>query len=178
VEQSQEPRGRSIAYTYKREDGTGPPTRDGYDVGAQIYPKTISFGNYTGTGGVDRQAFQLLFDYGEHRLDDLGQSGNAPFDETLPWPRRSDMFSAFHAGFEVRSCRLVRTILALFHRLNSRLIPASFICGAPASTWKRKWSSRRMTFPAIGRSYERGCAVSSGRASFCWFQHMRAAPGS
>lgn len=53
--------------------------------------------------------FELVFDYGEH----LGFEPSPA--ERAAWPQRSDPFSSYRSGFELRCARLCRRIL-MFHR--------------------------------------------------------------
>jgi RHS repeat-associated protein len=53
--------------------------------------------------------FEVVFDYGEHDTD-------VPTpDEVRPWPARSDPFSTYRAGFEVRTYRLCQRVLMFHH---------------------------------------------------------------
>jgi RHS repeat-associated protein len=78
------------------------------------YLKTVQYGNQLPFYPADDESiyapcveppgphfFQLVFDYGDH--------------DGLPWQRRTDPFSDYHAGFEIRTYRLCRRIL-LYHQ--------------------------------------------------------------
>lgn len=52
--------------------------------------------------------FQTVFDYGTTDTE------NEPFDRLNPWDLRTDAFSAYKAGFEIRTTRLCKRVL-LFH---------------------------------------------------------------
>ncbi|NUQ23476.1 MAG: insecticidal toxin complex protein [Saprospiraceae bacterium] len=60
---------------------------------------------------------ELLFDYGEHGDIPDGASGHATvsYSEQNPWPTRSDAFSSYRAGFEIRTARLCRRVLMYHH---------------------------------------------------------------
>ena len=59
--------------------------------------------------------FEVVFDYGEH--DDPDEPTPS---ETSPWPFRSDPFSSYRPGFEVRTTRLCRRVLMFHHLPDSR----------------------------------------------------------
>lgn len=130
-EDSLHPSGRRITYAYKREDGSGLPDDDGHVYGPQLYLKTVSWGNYQDKSGEESFAFQLVVDYGEHRLDNLEQPNCDPYAQAWPWPARSDVFSNFRPGFELRTARLARSILA-FHLLPDEIGPSPCLCAALA----------------------------------------------
>lgn len=56
--------------------------------------------------------FQIVFDYGDHRADAPTPVPNPALDPV--WPVRPDPFSAYRAGFEVRTYRRCERVL-LFH---------------------------------------------------------------
>ena len=60
--------------------------------------------------------FEVVFDYGEH-----DPAVPTP-EESLTWPCRVDPFSAYRAGFEVRTYRTCRRVL-MFHRFTEHLGP-------------------------------------------------------
>lgn len=128
-------RGNLTLYEYKAEEGTGiaaTPAEihrlNGAAPVAQIYPKRILYGNRTPYAPGDPLPdeagfrFQTVFDYGEHDdapFADLGggQLGYAadpqPNDDSA-WDARSDRFSAFRSGFDIRTYRRCRRVM-LFH---------------------------------------------------------------
>jgi hypothetical protein len=90
--------------------------RDHTSRSAQRYQKRIRYGNHISylwalkdyspwpqPPGDDHWFFEVVFDYGEHdgyvpqSSDDPGRS------YSLSWPTRTDPFSSYRAGFEVRS---------------------------------------------------------------------------
>ena len=59
--------------------------------------------------GSNSWLFEIVFDYGEH-------DANAPTpSETGKWPARSDPFSSYRAGFEVRTYRTCQRVLMFHH---------------------------------------------------------------
>jgi RHS repeat-associated protein len=114
-------RGNAVSYVYKPEDDSGAP--DGASevnrvVGANRYLKRVRYGNDVpylpgGEGAVElptQWCFELVLDYGEHDL-----STPTPLEATT-WPCRSDPFSSYRAGFEVRTYRTCQRLL-MFHQL-------------------------------------------------------------
>lgn len=107
--------GNIVLYRYKRENSDNIDETlpfEGNRLKRQqcfnrLYPKSIHYGNKT-AGNQDYFHFHILFDYGEHDLD------NPALTETTPWNVRPDPFSSFLSGFEIRTWRLCRRIL-LFH---------------------------------------------------------------
>lgn len=132
-------KGNHILYEYARErddlalDSLSERNRR---YGSQRYIRRIFYGNVsqdlsevecqcTGTDHVDpfsplsrRYVFELLFDYG-----DLSGQPYAPYVKptdrsettTAQWPVRSDPFSHFRAGFEVRTLRRCERVLMFHH---------------------------------------------------------------
>jgi len=59
---------------------------------------------------------EALFDYGEHKnAPDTVIPVYGPADELPAWPARSDAFSDFHAGFEIRTYRRCQRVLMYHH---------------------------------------------------------------
>lgn len=60
---------------------------------------------------------ELLFDYGEHGDVPDGATGHATvsYSEQNCWLTRSDAFSSYRAGFEIRTARLCRRVLMYHH---------------------------------------------------------------
>ncbi|WP_217646261.1 SpvB/TcaC N-terminal domain-containing protein [Halomonas korlensis] len=140
--QSYDDKGNVIVYGYQGEDsaqifedvaGNRPSksyerNRTDKSRSAQRYLKRIRYGNRVpyfpvleedtpwpeprearAPNGSDSWLFEVVFDYGEH-------DANAPKpSETRPWPARSDPFSSYRAGFEVRTYRLCRRVLMFHH---------------------------------------------------------------
>ncbi|QMU63858.1 MAG: hypothetical protein GKR88_05835 [Flavobacteriaceae bacterium] len=120
IEETLTPTQEHIYYQYQAEDDTGLEENDRTDT-AQRYISTVYYGNKTPqstfyaleASGIseDDWLFMVVFDYGERNATDL-----PAFDTSGNWTKRSDPFSTFHYGFEVRSYRLCRQVL-LFHRI-------------------------------------------------------------
>jgi RHS repeat-associated protein len=127
--ESYDDKGNVIAYRYKGEDSTGvdaaqvhEANRDDLGRETQRYLKRICYANRTpyfpkfeagsswpALPGNDQWCLELVFDYGEH-------DSNAPeSSESHSWPVRSDPFSSYRAGFEVRTYRLCRRTLMFHH---------------------------------------------------------------
>jgi RHS repeat-associated protein len=116
LEESHDDRGNIITYEYKPEDVAGvdcgaPEERHRLDACPGFtnrYIKRIRWGN--GEPFLRRGwRFELVFDYGEH-------DGSTPRpSEDRSWAVRSDPFSTYRAGFEIRTYRLCRRVL-MFHR--------------------------------------------------------------
>ena len=118
-----DPFGNALRIEYREEttdgiDFTAPSERRNPSL-AQRYIKRIRYGNSSpltlsetfveGTSRAPhRWHFQVVFDYGDH-------SGGVPSAEAdRDWPVRQDVASSSRAGFDVRTYRLCRRILA-FH---------------------------------------------------------------
>jgi RHS repeat-associated protein len=120
-------RGNAVSYEYKPEDTANIPS-SAHEVGrtasANRYPKRIWYGNGT-PYAVDGElptdwCFEIVFDYGEH-------DATAPQPtEANSWPCRSDPFSTYRSGFEVRTSRTCQRIL-MFHRFPAELGPDAVI---------------------------------------------------
>ncbi|MGF6225793.1 SpvB/TcaC N-terminal domain-containing protein [Pseudomonas frederiksbergensis] len=119
LEESLNPHGEHILYQYKAEDD-----RDG--AKAQRYLSHVSYGNFKADANLylwqaDRLKpvqwhFELVFDYGERSTE----YEHKPLYEGQQWQTRSDAFSSFAYGFELRTERLCRQIL-MFHRFPDEL---------------------------------------------------------
>lgn len=117
-------KGNCARYFYKSEDDAGfdeslPQHRNRIAGGqltySNLYLAKVLYGNKTPYGGLSDAylpesdyMFSTVFDYGEYDT-------NAPYAETGMWNFRSDAFSSYRAGFEIRTTRLCRRVL-LFHR--------------------------------------------------------------
>jgi hypothetical protein len=162
IEESHDDKGNVIAYEYKPEDPAGVSRwaqeerhrllpRAGF---ANRYIKRIKYGNripYHPEGSL----FELVFDYGEH--DALAPR----LAEDHPWPVRSDPFSSYRAGFEVRTYRLCSRVL-MFHispeELGSKpcLVRSTDLDhghGSPIASCVRKLTERSYVRNADGKSY-------------------------
>jgi RHS repeat-associated protein len=126
--ESWDDRGNAIVYRYKAEDSTGVDglqlherNRTAEGRGAQRYPKRICYGNRTPREpGEDLHSrtdwmFEVVFDYGEHYTEDQSGPILVSVGEVQPWGVRTDPFSSYRAGFEVRTYRLCRRVLVFHH---------------------------------------------------------------
>lgn len=125
-------RGNAVVYSYKAEDDANVPAsvaEAGRQVTANRYLKRIRYGNTVpvswpadplllDAAAADPAAwhFEVVFDYGEH-----DPAAPTP-EESVTWPCRIDPFSAYRAGFEVRTYRTCRRVL-MFHRFTGHLGP-------------------------------------------------------
>ncbi|HYF32993.1 MAG TPA: SpvB/TcaC N-terminal domain-containing protein [Chitinophagaceae bacterium] len=121
LESSTDPKGNKILFRYKAEDLVNtnrygvPPEKDST---AQKYLSHLLYGNYVNHAGAETFAFEIVFDYGEHDLSNLGQPGADPYATPFTWQCRPDPFSSFRSGFEIRTYRRCLNIL-LFHRFEN-----------------------------------------------------------
>jgi RHS repeat-associated protein len=116
LERSFDAKGNTIVYEYKAEDESNVEKKlseknrflnDGTFTYSNKYIKKIKYGNkYTNSGEYH---FTILFDYGEHNIDEPALNENEQ-----GWPVRKDPFSDYKAGFETRTYRLCKRII-LFH---------------------------------------------------------------
>ncbi|WP_437913154.1 SpvB/TcaC N-terminal domain-containing protein [Sorangium sp. So ce302] len=118
LEETRDDKGNVVVYDYKAEDLTG-VARDeaaeshrhaGRAAVANRYLKRVRYGN-TVPGDAESSLFEVVFDYGEHDAAEPTPVGSAP------WPVRQDPFSAYRAGFEIRTYRLCRRVL-MFHHIS------------------------------------------------------------
>lgn len=142
ISQSHDDKGNVIVYGYSSEnsarvfeDANGntqtkvhEDNRTDESRSAQRYLKRIRYGNYspffpvlldnaawpeppdaTASDGSNSWHFEAVFDYGEH-----DKSTPMPH-EPGAWPSRSDPFSSYRAGFEVRTYRLCQRVLMFHH---------------------------------------------------------------
>ncbi|MGZ8538395.1 MAG: SpvB/TcaC N-terminal domain-containing protein, partial [Flavisolibacter sp.] len=119
-------KGTCANYIYKAEDAIGfDPSQlhnrnrmvNGIITYTNIYLEKVLYGNQTPykTFGQDFPSendylFSCVFDYGEYNV-------NSPYEKVKEWDFRTDVFSNYKAGFEIRTTRLCRRIL-LFHHFN------------------------------------------------------------
>jgi RHS repeat-associated protein len=115
-------KGNCVQYEYKQEDGanidgTALQNRNranGSSRVARTYLKRVRYGNSTPYRQFNDPipntfCFEMVFDYGEH------DPVNIPFAETGTWDVRSDAFSDYRAGFEIRTSRLCKRVLSYHH---------------------------------------------------------------
>jgi len=132
--ETRDDKGNAVLYEYKPEDGAGVDLSRAHERNrgarndrrrkANRYLKRIRYGNRVplldNTGHRPRVLtvaqfhnagwmFEVVFDYGEH-------AANAPKpDDAGQWTYRSDPFSSYRAGFEVRTGRLCQRVLMFHH---------------------------------------------------------------
>lgn len=122
IEESFDSKGNRILYHYKPEDGANISSQI-YEINrsffARKYIQKIQYGNYSldGTPATEKFVFEIVFDYGEYNLSDLDQPGSNPYTPVRGWPERTDPFSGYRSGFEIRTFRLCRNVL-VFHAFN------------------------------------------------------------
>ena len=119
--ESYDDKGNAVLYEYKAENSENVDRSQAHEANrtpagrtAARYLKRIRYGNR-----VSRLVqpdlsepgwmFEVVFDYGEHDAE-----APAP-DDPGSWPCRNDPFSAYRAGFEVRTYRLCRRVLMFHH---------------------------------------------------------------
>ncbi|GGP94048.1 SpvB/TcaC N-terminal domain-containing protein [Streptomyces melanogenes] len=121
LSESYDPEGNALVHEYKSEDSAGVDhslthernrTQAARAVGR--YLKRVKYGNRVSRladPGLSEAGwmFEVVFDYGEHDPE-----APTPADAS-PWPCRSDPFSTYRPGFEVRTYRLCRRVLMFHH---------------------------------------------------------------
>jgi RHS repeat-associated protein len=118
---SEDGRGNAISYEYLSENSDGVDTAQAHERArtsqsraANRYPKRIRYGNRVSLLADPDPPdpgwmFEVVFDYGDHDPDRPTPAAD------LPLPCRSDPFSSYRAGFEVRAYRLCRRVLMFHH---------------------------------------------------------------
>lgn len=123
--ETRDDKGNAVVYDFKSENGEGvdlaAPHERNRERTANRYLKRVCYGNHTPllVGGQRPRElpdipagdwmFEVVFDYGDHAVD-----APTPRD-TTPWPHRSDAFSSYRSGFEVRTSRLCQCVLMFHH---------------------------------------------------------------
>ena len=125
--ESYDDKGNVVLYRYKPDDSAGVDlaqaherNRSNISRSAQRYVKSVLYGNRTpyfpdltaarATPVPTDWCFQLVFDYGEHDLQNP-----IPQDTGQLWSCRLDPFSTYRSAFEVRTYRLCRRALMFHH---------------------------------------------------------------
>ncbi len=151
--QSYDDKGNVIVYKYEAESSDGidlaqvhEKNRTSLGRSANRYPKRILYGNHTPNRNADWNAtdpaelpdstwmFEVVFDYddGHYQEQSPDTNGNIFAEATIglppnsSWPVREDPFSAYRAGFEVRTYRLCRRVL-MFHHFPDELGAADYL---------------------------------------------------
>ena len=120
LEQTEDIKGNKIQYLYKSENNENISDsifEKNRGESTQKYIHKINYGNYLDRQGIEQWSFSVVFDYGEYDLDNLTEISTIP---TKTWQQRSDPFSDYRAGFEIRTHRLCRSIL-VFHHFEAEL---------------------------------------------------------
>lgn len=115
-------KGNCSHYIYKKEDDKGfnpsllhnrNRTENGNITYTNLYLEKVSYGNKTpykkfndAYPNEDDYMFQTVFDYGEYN--------DTTYTKTNDWAFRTDAFSEYKSGFEIRTTRLCKRVL-LFH---------------------------------------------------------------
>ncbi len=136
LEERRDDRGNVVVYSYKQEDGAGVdrnrpnevnrfagPKKDTYLPTAQRYLKRILYGNRTAhldrnaspAGPTDDWAFEVVLDYGEHAAAAAVDVPTPEPDPVRVWDTRSDAFSSYRSGFELRTLRRCHRVLVYHH---------------------------------------------------------------
>lgn len=121
LEESLTPHGEHILYEYQSEDDRGPVERTASVHSAQRYLSRVRYGNVSASDQLylwdestlpNHWHFDLILDYGE-RTTSLTQMPG--YEATYIWPVRSDAFSSFAYGFELRTQRRCEQVLMFHH---------------------------------------------------------------
>jgi len=123
---------------------------------ANRYLKRIQYGNVASllAGGQSvsplgpnlsqmKWLFEVVFDYDEGHYQFLSASSADPqfvqpkFIPTKAWSARKDAFSAYRAGFEVRTYRLCRRVL-MFHHFDTELGTPNYLVRSTAFTYREE----------------------------------------
>lgn len=132
--ESYDDKGNAVTYRYKPEDSVGIDFTQVNEANRNVRPgspdvrsanrylKRIYYGNrapylprlepgspWPAMADDNQWLFEVVFDYAEHDQDTPQPA------ETNAWPVRSDPFSSYRAGFEVRTYRLCRRVLMFHH---------------------------------------------------------------
>ncbi|MCK5014073.1 MAG: VCBS repeat-containing protein [Candidatus Omnitrophica bacterium] len=128
--ESYDDKGNAIYYKYKAENpqnvdlsSVNERNRISKFPSTNRYLKRIKYGNKTprlpneDLSQRDDWMFEVVFDYGEHYTEDEQGQPTDVFinDDQCTWKVRQDPFSAYRAGFEVRTYRLCQRVLMFHH---------------------------------------------------------------
>lgn len=95
--------GNKVKYNYSKFGGTN------------SYLRSLEYGNYTDNSGKERFTFEVLVDYGNHKLNNLQQPDADPYLPVIDPPTRQDVFRSFKSGFEIKTEYLCRHLLVFHH---------------------------------------------------------------
>ena len=139
IVESYDDKGNATYYEYQAEDSSSveasrieEKNRTVSSRSAQCYPKRIKYGNHIPRQpGEDLSTrtdwlFEVVFDYGEHvQALPADAQGNelvtASTQAQTAWDLRSDPFSSYRAGFELRTYRLCQRVLMFHHFPNETI---------------------------------------------------------
>ena len=122
ITESTDSKGNKIVYKYKSEN-KGQVKDSVWEKNHSYnnqYIQSISYGNYFDENQKEQFAFEVIFNYGEYDLSNLDKGNKNPYEPSRKWKYRTDPFSSFKSGFEIRTCRLCSDIL-LFHKFADEL---------------------------------------------------------
>jgi len=125
LEESLSPTGDDIWYQYLAENSNGLNASDTRDAQANRYLSQVSYGNQIASNALfllnadtppsdQSWLFSLVFDYGERGIDPAVAPAFTP-DSNASWSVRSDAFSRYEYGFELRTHRLCQQVLMFHH---------------------------------------------------------------
>jgi len=173
-------KGNWIRYTYKPEDLINVPDivsernrHHGLATFTNRYLKRVTYGNRQAwypddpynpsLPGSDAESFfELVMDYGEHKNPVIEEETPA-YEEIRPWEVRSDAFSTYRSGFEIRTYRLCQGILMFHHFEEER----QFI-GTPEETI----FGREYLVNSMELSYEPSAINDSGQAEVTYLRSI------
>ncbi len=123
IEESFDPKGNKIQYSYKEENDDNVP-KSIWEVNRQYkankYLTNIKYGNFINEENSEEFAFEIVFDYGEYDLSRLTKKSSDPYLPVKNWECRPDPFSSYRSGFEIRTYRRCLNIL-LFHNFKNEI---------------------------------------------------------
>jgi virulence plasmid B protein len=152
--ESYDDKGNAIVYQYQEEDGSGVDRSQAHERNrsdltrsAQRYPKRIKYGNKTSRLtqpdlSVADWMFEVVFDYGEGHfaLQPRGPNGRptarARVNAAAPWAVRTDPFSTYRSGFEIRTYRLCERVM-MFHHFPAELLTDDYLVRTTEFTYDR-----------------------------------------
>lgn len=180
AEFSYDNKGNWIRYTYKPEDLISVPDtisernrHSGLATFTNRYLKRVTYGNRQAwypdnpynpsLPDPDAESFfELVMDYGEHKNPVIEEDTPA-YEEIRPWEVRSDAFSSYRSGFEIRTYRLCQGILMFHHFEEER----QFI-GTPEETN----FGREYLVNSMDLSYEPSAINDSGQAEVTYLSSI------
>jgi len=160
-------KGNITLYKYKQEDNDNVPNtlsevQRRENIQPQKYLKQILYGNkkmYPEQKANPTAAdflFKVIFDYGEHNLD------NPTLSEDNIWPCRLDAFSKYRSGFETRTRRLCRRII-MFHHFPKEFSIGEEPCAIQSTDFIYDENANITQLSAIQRvAYEKESGVNGG----------------